>query len=350
MTEAETRESAGAASWWAWVETAVVSGLAPVLGGWLRPGDPFFLEGPFCWPALAVLLVGLRHGLVHGLSGALVLGLGVVATWKWTGQLEGKAFPAEPCFGLLVLAVVSGEFREVWTRRLTQAERRSEERRVRLERLSRVHHLLRTSHERLEERIASGIPSLGELLTTLNRRLVAIEGEVPLRVLGETLLGLAAGYGGVQAAALYGLAEDGWLEVEPVAVLGGCRAAEEEPLVRECLRSGRLVSVKSFTEGEEGSRLLVSVPLVDVDGRVWGVLAISEMQFIAFNEDTLRLLAVLGAHVGDLLAEAVSGAARESEEEARSERMRRPSRGERLPSDLVGASGASVSRAVSERL
>jgi hypothetical protein len=330
MTEAETGRSAGPgevavsrASWRAWAETVVVSGLAPVLGGWLRPEDPFYLEGPFCWPVLAVVLGGLRHGMVRGLSGALGLGLGMAAAWKWTGQSAGAPFPAEPCFGLLVLAVVSGEFREVWSRRLTQAERHSEERRARLERLSRVHHLLRTSHERLEERLASGAPSLGELLLTLSRQLAAAGSEAPLRALGETLLGLAVGHGGVQAAALYGLAEDGRLEAEPVAVLGGCRVGEEEPLVREALRSGRLVSVKSFAEEEVGSRLLVAVPLVDVDGRVRGVMAISEMQFISFNEDTLQLLAVLGAHVGDLLAEGERGATREPGEVAGLERKRR---------------------------
>jgi polysaccharide biosynthesis protein PelD len=337
----EMREPAGAAvsraAWRDWVETVVVTGLAPALGGWLRPEDPFFLGGPFCWPALAVVVVGLRHGLVHGLGSALALGLGMAAAWKWTSPHAGGTFPAEPCFGLLVLAVVSGEFREVWLRRLTQAERRSEEQRARLERLSRVHHLLRTSHERLEERLAIGAPSLGELLAILNRRLAAAGAEPPLRALGETLLGLAMGHGGVQAAALYGLAEDGRLEVEPAAVLGGCRAGEEDPLVREALRSGRPVSVRSFAEGAAGSRLLLAVPLVDVEGRVRGVMAVSEMQFISFNDDTLRLLAVLGAHVGDLLAERAPEAARDVEEKPCLERRHPLSRRERRTANPVAA-------------
>ncbi len=291
------------AAWLAWVETAVLTLSVPMLGRWLRPEDPFLLGGTFSWSCLAVLLVALRYGSVHGLACASALGLGVAAAW-YAGLLPAAAFPLESCFGLLVVGGVCGEFRDVWARRVARAERWSEELRAQLERFSRVFHLLRASHDRLEQRLVGGAPSLREVLTTLRKRLVLPPpGESPLKALGEVLLGMMASHGGVQAAALHGVEEGGRLREEPVAVLGACRASGEEPLVREALRRGQMMSVSSFAGAEDGTALLAALPLVGVDGRVWGLVAISEMQFISFNDDTLRLLSVLGAHVGDVISQ-----------------------------------------------
>lgn len=287
------------AMWLPWAETVVLAAVPLLLGRWLRPEDPSFLGGPFSWTVLPVVLVSLHHGLAHGLAGAVALGLGMAAA-GWGG--DGMAFPAEACLGLLVMAVVAGEFRGLWLRRLLRAERMEEEQRLRWERLSRAWHLLRASHARLEERLVGGAPSLREVLSGLRGRLVAPSGgEEPLRELGERLLGLVAAHCGVQAAALHALTPDGALEAEPVAVFGGCRARAEEPLVREALKTRCLVSVCSFTEREVGSRLLVALPLVDTRGRVRGLLAISEMRFLSFDTEVLELLAVLGVHVGELL-------------------------------------------------
>jgi hypothetical protein len=46
------------------------------------------------------------------------------------------------------------------------------------------------------------------------------------------------------------------------------------------------------------------VPLVDVEGRVHAVVAVCDVPFVAFNVETLELLAALGGHLGDFLSHA----------------------------------------------
>ena len=95
------------AAWVPWAEAMVLPLAVSLLGRWLRPADPLFLEGPFCWPVLAVLVVALHHGMPPGLVSAGVLGLGMA--------LAGGTFPAETCIGLLVTAVVRDPSRYVMT-------------------------------------------------------------------------------------------------------------------------------------------------------------------------------------------------------------------------------------------
>jgi polysaccharide biosynthesis protein PelD len=312
LVERETRGPR--ATWLPWAEAVVLSLAVALLGRWIRPADPLFFEGPFCWPVLVVLLVGLHHGLAPGLVSAGVLGLGLA--------LASGTFLSEALIGLLVTAVVSGEFHGNWSRRLVRAESICGEQRTELERLSRSYHLLRASHARLEERLAGGAPSLREVLSQLEGQLAEVPAsEERLRAMGEALLGLVASHCGVQTAALYALTEEERLEAEPVAVLGGCRASDEDPLVRESLRTGRLVSACSFMDIREDSGLLVVLPLVGGGGRLRGVLAISEMRFTAFHHDTLLLLAVLGEHVGELLARTAPGTCSEKEYQRYSRRV-----------------------------
>lgn len=303
-----------------WLETVASAVAVFLLGRWLRPEDPYFLGGPFSWPVLVVVLVGLQHGVARGLGAAVALGLGMTIA---PGAPMGPGFPGETCLGLLSAAVIAGGFHGRWYRRLAHAEHQAGEARVRWERLSREWYLLRASHERLEERLVGGAPSLREVLSQLE---APGSGEEPPRVMGERLLGLVASHCGVQAAALYAL-EDGRWGAEPVAVLGACGVRSEDPLVRAALGSRRLASACSFSESGGDSKLLAAVPLVDGDGCVRGVLAISEMQFISFNDDTLRLLAALGRHVGELLARV--------RPEAHPGSVQRASRREELPVELV---------------
>jgi hypothetical protein len=52
----------------------------------------------------------------------------------------------------------------------------------------------------------------------------------------------------------------------------------------------------------------VAIPLADVVGRVHAVVAVHELPFVVLHQETLTLFAVLGGHLGDLLARACDAA------------------------------------------
>jgi hypothetical protein len=70
--------------------------------------------------------------------------------------------------------------------------------------------------------------------------------------------------------------------------------------MERALRTGQVASIQSLTAGDvEG--VIAVVPLTDINGQTRAALAIYDMPYAAFQPSTLNVLAVLGAHIGDLL-------------------------------------------------
>jgi hypothetical protein len=86
-----------------------------------------------------------------------------------------------------------------------------------------------------------------------------------------------------------------------VASLGTVTDATSDPLVTEAARHRMTMSVR---DDMDGSNVLAAVPLVDVEGRVHAVVAVHDVPFVAFNVETLELLAAIGGHLGDFLSHA----------------------------------------------
>ena len=95
---------------------------------------------------------------------------------------------------------------------------------------------------------------------------------------------------------------------DPVAVHGHIKVDPNHEMVSLVLEEGSLVSVRDIIDRQaamEDSPLAV-VPLIDVNERIHGVLIIEDMLFLSLQEENLRLLAVLGGQIGDMLALASS--------------------------------------------
>ena len=86
-----------------------------------------------------------------------------------------------------------------------------------------------------------------------------------------------------------------------IAALGTGADPASDLLVQEAARHGMTMSVR---DDPDGSAVLAAVPLVDVEGRVHAVVAVRDVPFVAFNAETLELLAAVGGHLGDFLSHA----------------------------------------------
>jgi polysaccharide biosynthesis protein PelD len=290
--------------WLAALETGAVTIGTVFFGYWLRPEDPFFIDSPFSWAALGPLLMGLRYGFAHGFGCAL--GIIVLLTAAWRRQLVPMAdFPSQFAVGLLVTGMLAGEFADVWIRRVRRQSVMSNFRRLRLDEFARAYHVLKVSHDALEQRVAGGTQNLREALQTLRRQLLAAkQPDRPLLGIENAILALFSHYGWVQTAALFSVDAAGNADTVAVATIGKAeKIASTDPLVRQTLDRSALCSVRpEMSPAERGTELLAAIPFADSRGRTWAVLAVREMLFVAFHADNLKLLAVLGGHVGDILA------------------------------------------------
>jgi hypothetical protein len=287
-------------TWQACLETAALAALAATICVLLGQGDPALLPCGLAWLALAPALAGLRYGSSYGVAcGSAQLGALVLAARSGGAFVEMPI--AEIALGWLVAGLIPGVFRDAWARRLTSAEGRAADQSQRLETLARAFHALEASHDRLQ-RETPGTPStLRDALEAFGRALIDSPRPHSLESLGGRVLELFREHGSAHAVTLHALDERG-LPGEALAVLGACSGSGDDPLIRHAARLGEVVSVRDVSDA---AGVLAAIPLVDVTGRLHAVVAIREMPFLALHGDTLGLLAVLGAHAADVLAQAL---------------------------------------------
>ncbi|MFZ5593451.1 MAG: PelD GGDEF domain-containing protein [Pseudomonadota bacterium] len=331
----------------AWLETLAVTLAMPLLGLWLWPEDPLFIYTHFPWLVMAPLLAGLRYGFAYGFTSALLLILAIAVSWRWQ-WLPIVHFPKEYSLGLLLTGMLAGEFCDMWMRRTRRLAASNEYRRMRMDEFTRAYHLLKVSHDRLEHRLAANTQSLREALHSMRRQLLATSATDNTSLLeqGDLILGILANYGQIQVASLYEVNSHAELEHPPIARLGTGRPLDAaDPLITEALRSGQMACVDAGAKTpheDDRTVLLAAIPIIDVTGRIWAIAAVHEMPFVAFQEDNLKFLAVMGGHIGDILANAIPGASGADGAAGEfSQHLRRSledARRYRLPAILVGLS------------
>lgn len=283
----------------------------PAVGWVFRGEDPFFLDGAFPYLLIPALVSSLHHGFAHGFFSAGVL---VGGAFLWSVQSEAGSIETAFGIGVFLVAMIGGEFRNYWRRTIRRSTAGAEYSRKRLQEFSNEYHVLKISHDRLEQKFAGTVRSLRESLREIQQDLIELEdGEQPLKRVGDKVLALLARACQIQVAELLVVDRRGMLEWPGAAHLGEARILERfDPLLSEALWSGQLVHVaqESTTRDERrkrDTRLLCALPLVDVNDRVWAIVAVEEMPFAAFAEENLKILAVLGARLGDTIGSGVEG-------------------------------------------
>jgi len=287
----------------AWLETIVITGLLPAIGFWLDPTDPFLLENGFPWVILAPILIGSRYGFTQGFGSALLLVAGLAVSW-YQGWLPIETFPTEFSVGLLFTGIVTGEFGQHWARRHENLSARCSYLQTRFDEFTRIYQLLKVSHARLEQQLQGAAVSLRTSLLAFREQLSRCEFKegVPLGGMGDSVLKIFRDCGGVQMAAIHQVIPPFGVDPSPAARLGRPRVrVVSNPLVREAVRTGKTVAVKTENYSTAADGILAAVPLVDVQDRVWGVVMINEMPFADFQQRTLDLLTIVAGYIGDAI-------------------------------------------------
>jgi hypothetical protein len=294
----------------AWIETAFLVLLVPLCGMWLNPTDPLFVRTAFPWAILAPLVAALRYGFAPGFGAAAALAFLTVAGWKGLVPLRIPAgeLSAERTVGLLLAGMLAGEFSGLWRRRMEALERVHAHQRLRFESFLRSYQALRLSHELLESRLGGASPTLREALRAL--------GDLPLArpdALAQRILELCATFAQVRQGAIFlAGAADGPLPSAPTAALGPAPELAD-PIVAEALRRREVVAFDSALAATAGARspsVVLAAPLEDVEGRLWGVLAVTDLPFAAYDNagaeprlaGTPARFAALAGHLADRLA------------------------------------------------
>jgi hypothetical protein len=281
------------------IELVFFACLLPVGGILAFPENPTGLASGFPWAVVGSILFAARYGSGWGVSCAIVTGLILQSPVEAYASLAVQH--GTLAIGTVVISMLVGDASSTWRKRSRNSEAENEYLRHRLKEFSTDYHVLKVSHGLLEEYMAGQRLSLREALQQLKPVLTSSKKGIEA---GGELMAIFSHFCSIQVAGLYAMDDDGKIVKKPVALHGDMiELPIFDTLLRTALTKKEMVSIKleSLAEKHHQNSLLAVVPLVDTDGHVHGVLAIKDMHFMAFQQENLNLLALLGFYVGNQL-------------------------------------------------
>ncbi|MFK7861636.1 MAG: PelD GGDEF domain-containing protein [Granulosicoccus sp.] len=280
-------------------ELVIFALLIPVAGLIFFKSDPTGLSSGFPWVIAAPLVFAARYGSVWGISCGLL-----TATFVNLPLFASTSSASESMVlgvGLCVVCLFVGEATSSLKKRGAKSEAENAYLRHRLDVFSSDYHVLKVSHGQLEEYMAGQRLSLREALQRLRPSLsTGPEGSRS----GQELMAVFAQFCSVQIASLHYVDTEGRIHSKAIATHGEMSDLPMfDPLLRLAVDKRQLVSIKRdmIADRHQAHSLLAVLPLVDVNGQVYAVLAIKDMHFMAFQQENLNLLALLGSYLGNLL-------------------------------------------------
>ncbi|MBB72532.1 MAG: hypothetical protein CMF50_09065 [Legionellales bacterium] len=282
---------------WGWLESLIVTLFILAICFWASPQDPFFSEGPFPWIMFAPVLIALRYGMGPGLvSMAITL---VAFLWTQPPVVFLEPWPKEYFLGGLILTLLCGEFRGIWTLRVRRAQYLSEYAENRLATLSKTYFVTRISHDRLERNLITRPVTLRSSMETLRELLNEHEGKIN-RESASRFLQILGQFCSIESGAIFTV-EGKKIASKAIAYIGNLTKIDPaDVLIQEAMRSKKTNYVAVDKLGDEiVSDYLVCVPVCNTEGVILAVVVIESMPFLAMQEYTLQSLTVLVSYFAD---------------------------------------------------
>ena len=285
------------------IELCVFALALPVLGLLLFKQNPFALGTGFSWLAFLPVIFAARYGSLWGAACALLASAVFLLPIEANAALSGLVM-TQAMIGMVALCVVVGDTSNGWRTRSRQSDAENIYLRHRLKEFSNDYHVLKVSHGHLEEHMAGQRMSLRQALQQIRPLLNTHEDGLEA---GQELMAIFGQFCSVQVAGLYAMKSDTVINAKAVATIGNMQELPQfDPILKLALKTRQLVSVKLESHALErhAGGLLAVVPIVDSHGKLHGVLAVRDMHFMAFQQENLNTLSLLGGHIGDLLTRA----------------------------------------------
>ena len=282
------------------VEFVLFAALLPLLGHLIFSEDPLGINSGFPWVIAGPVLFAARYGSIWGFL-CSILASAVFIVMPTNAYADELSSLMSLCVGMVVMSVIVGDASLQWRRKSTQSSAENQYLRHRLKQFSTDYHILKVSHGQLEEYLAGQRLSLREALQQLKP---VLAGNSEGMVAGKELMAIFAQFCSVQVAGLYVMKDEKCIDPKPVAIHGEMDELQSiDPMMRVAIETHELVSVKldSLAKDDFQPSALAIVPIVDFNDHLHGLLVIQDMHFMAFQQENLNILSLLGGYIGNLL-------------------------------------------------
>ncbi len=287
------------------IEMIVFAAIVPAIGFLFFIDDPVGMNAGFPWFIIPPVVFAARYGGIWGFCCA-VLSAAALA-YPFTAYAAQQTQLIALAVGTVILSIVVGDYATRSKKDSAQESAENHYLRHRIKEFSKDYHILKVSHGQLEEFMAGRRMSVRQALQQLKPLMSDDSGDEISA--GNELMAIFAQFGAVQVAGLYGIKSRNRINPQPIATHGNMPELPLfDPLLKLAVESQQLVSVKLQAQADETveSQLLAVVPIVDSHDHLHGVLAIKDMHFMAFQQENLNVLSLLGSYIGDMLTRARS--------------------------------------------
>lgn len=282
------------------IELCLFAIAVPAVGFFFFADDPVGMNSGLPWLLVPPVIFAARYGTTWGLLCAVATAATLL--YPWPAYLGQQSQLLALAIGTIILSIIVGDAANTWKRNSRQAYAENHYLRHRLKEFSNDYHVLKVSHSQLEEFMAGKRLSLRQAMQQLQPLLSTDSNGLQA---GSELMAIFAQFGAVQVAGLYGMRENRRVDPTPIATHGQMPELQLfDPLLKLAIESRNLVSIKlSPHTAEHGqTSLLAVVPIIDSHNHIHGLLAIKDMHFLAFQQENLNVLALMGAYTGDMLS------------------------------------------------
>jgi len=287
-----------------WLETIAITAIFFAAGIATHPQDPLMAEQTFPWSLFAIILIGMRYGSAEAFACAvgLHIALGVYAI---STGLPVWPLPLTFSLGLFISALLIGEFRDAWEQDSEKLARSNEYRQARLEEFTHSYHVLKISHDALEQENAGRRNSLRSAMLTARSALQDAKPDT----IGNTLLDLLATYIAVRSASYHPISTKNGvtnLAIHSIASIGGPKELQvDDPMLKKALETRVTTSVRPEQIESLASRgvgdAIAYLPVVDAYQRLHGVVSITQIPFFSLTERNLQLGSIITSRFADCL-------------------------------------------------
>lgn len=297
---------------------AVVESLVLSLAGyglmlWHRmPAESTALPG-FPWWLLMPLLAGLRYGVMYALIPVglmAIIPITAQAVMPQTAALHPE-LPVDWLPGLVMLAFISGEFREIWGRRLDQYRATRDYCQHQLQTFIYDYHLMQYSHGELERTVALADGSLQHKIATLKHQLaLQRSSEQTIAEMAGQIMEVLCQRGGIDEGCLLFVNAEGQCTGTVLAQKGQREDIyADDPLIQYALkkRQPSMVDLEAFSQqlpqsaNPDRHHALIVIPMIAGNGRIPAVLAIHQTDPSNLSSSYLSFISVITGYLADLL-------------------------------------------------
>ncbi|MDX1678969.1 PelD GGDEF domain-containing protein [Arsukibacterium sp.] len=285
----------------AWFELLLITAAAMLI--WVyqatllydRPQQYFF------WPMLGPVVIALRYGFGRGMMSFVFLLIGFSV---WQASHDQPFLLSMPvAVGTAVVTMLVGEFRDHWHDINERFELNHRFMEQKLKSFTQNYHLLKVSHDQLEQRVAGKQMSLRTGIQLLHTDALEQPDGRPVK-LAERSLQVVSEIITLYQAGFY-LVHDGKIDAQPLATIGNAhKLVADDAMLKDMLQSKALLSPADLIEHSDLYYQL-TIPLSDINGKLQAVILAEKVRFVQLTDANVALVALLSGYIANFIANEV---------------------------------------------